>query len=498
MALSPSSALRFQLVWAAARLIGDGAVTSVDLVEACRAAVRETNGTINALVLSDFERARTVAEERDRERRAGRIRGPLHGIPFTIKESFDVAGWPTTCGNPAFRDNVARRDATVVRRLAEAGAVLLGKTNVPLHLRDWQSYNAVYGTTRNPRDPQRTPGGSSGGSAAAVCAGMSFFDVGSDIGSSLRNPAHYCGVFSHKSSHGLVSMLGHGTDGGTEVPDINVAGPVARSARDLALVLDAIAGPDGAEAAVYRLDLPDCPHERLTDFRVAVLPTHPFAEVDDAVSAPIEALGRWLEREGVAVSWHARPAIDAAALWRTYVLLLRAATSVHMPDAVFEETQRFAAEQAPDDLSYGALQHVGAALPHREWLRLQGLRRDFMAAWDAFFADVDVLLCPAAATTAFPLNEEGEPWRRFLTVNGRPQPLTTQLFWAGHSGLCHLPSTVAPIGLSREGLPVGVQIVAPRHHDRRSLRFAQRLEEAGYAFVPPEPLRPPVAPNVIE
>ena len=498
MAQPHTPSLRFTPVWAAAQSIRSGAMTSVDLLDACREAVRDSNPAINALVLADFDRARHTAEERDRETGRGRNRGPLLGIPFTIRESFDVAGWPTTCGNPAFRDTIARQDATVVSKLAEAGAVLIGKTNVPMHLRDWQSYNAVYGTTRNPHDLERTPGGSSGGSAAAVCAGMSFFDVGSDIGSSLRNPAHYCGVFSHKSSHGIVSMLGHGTGGGTELPDINVAGPLARSARDLALVLDAIAGRDGAEGDVYRLELPDCPRAHLRDFRVAILPSHPFAEVDEAVSAPIEALGRWLEREGASVAWNARPDIDPAALWRTYVLLLRASTSQYMPDAVFAESQRIAAGNAPDDLTYAALQHTGATLHHRDWLALQALRRGFMAAWDAFFQDVDVLLCPAAATTAFPLNEEGEPWQRFLTVNGRPQPMTTQLFWAGHSGLCHLPSTVAPIspgGGRNGGLPGGGQIVARRFHDRTSLRFAQRLEEAGYAFVPPEPIRPVVANN---
>src|SRR5262249_10816413 len=154
---------------------------------------------INALILSDFDAARSAAAESDARRARGQPRGPLDGIPFSVKESFDVSGWPTTCGNPANLGNVATSDAVIVERLRAAGAVLLGKTNVPIALRDWQSYNAIYGTTRNPHDDKRTPGGSSGGSAAAVCAGMSFFDVGSDIASSLRNPAHFCGVFSHKS-----------------------------------------------------------------------------------------------------------------------------------------------------------------------------------------------------------------------------------------------------------------------------------------------------------
>jgi len=453
----------------------------------CEAAYQAAHGRINALVVSDFDAAHLAAARSDARRRAGQSLGPLDGIPFSIKESFDVAGWPTTCGNPALRHHRATRDAVVVQRLNAAGAILLGKTNVPLGLRDWQSYNAIYGTTRNPHDPARTPGGSSGGSAAAVCAGMSFFDVGSDIGSSLRNPAHFCGVFSHKSSHGLVPLRGHGTGADSfHQQDINVAGPVARSARDLEMVFDAIVGPDSAEGIAFRLDLPPCSLGALSDFRIAVLPTHPQAEVDAEVSNAITQLGRWLEGRGAHVSWDARPQLDTAALWRSYVLLLRATTSVHMDDAAVDAARRQSSAD-PADLSYATLQHAGATLSHRDWLQLQHGRERFARAWQQFFGDFDVLLCPAAATTAFPLDEAGEPWQRHLTVNGKAQPMTTQLFWAGHSGLCGLPSTVAPIGPAESGLPVGVQIVSRRFGDRTSLRFAALLEAAGFAFRPPHP-----------
>ncbi|WP_254599780.1 amidase [Cupriavidus gilardii] len=463
-----------------------GRTTAEQLLDICQAAWAERNPELNAIVLADFAAAREQARASDARRRQSRALGPLDGVPFSIKESFDVAGWPTTCGSPALRDHVARRDATVVQRLRESGAVLIGKTNVPLGLRDWQSYNAVYGTTRNPHDPSRTPGGSSGGSAAAVCAGMSLFDIGSDIGSSLRNPAHYCGVFSHKSSHGIVPLSGHGTGAPSfGMQDINVAGPIARSARDLELVLQAIAGPEGADALAYRFALPPCPLNTLHQFRVAVLPTHPQAETDREVSDCIEGLGRWLEGQGTSVAWHVRPSFEAEELWRVYVLLLRATTSVHMPDAAFADSLDEAAAADPADARYAVLQHVGATLHHRDWLRLQHARARFTQAWQRFFDDYDVLLCPAAATTAFELNEAGEPWQRHLLVNGRPQPMTTQLFWAGHSGLCGLPSTVAPIGPGRSGLPVGVQIVAGRYRDLTSLRFASLLEAAGFAFRPP-------------
>lgn len=478
----------FLPVWRAAEWLAQGRASATELVEACRAAYMAGHAQINALVIADFDAAHEAARRSDARRRAGRALGPLDGIPFSIKESFDVAGWATTCGSPAHRNNIATQDALAVTRLRNAGAILLGKTNVPLGLRDWQSYNAIYGTTRNPHDPSRTPGGSSGGSAAAICAGMSFFDVGSDIGSSLRNPAHYCGIFSHKSTHGIVPLSGHGVGGGAVPSDINVAGPLARSATDLALILRALTANDG-ESAGYRLALPECDAKALRDFRVGMLLTHELADVDAPVQAVLEHLGKHLARQGVAVTWNARPRLDAAALWRTYVLLLRAATSHYLDDANHADACARSADLARDDDSYAVLQYHGTALSHREWLQLQALRQTFCDAWRQLFETVDVLLCPAAATTAFALNEAGEPWQRTLPVNGRAQPMTTQLFWAGHSGLCNLPSTVAPAGIARDGLPVGVQIVAPQFHDHRSLRFAELLEQEGFAFRVPAPQR---------
>jgi len=479
----------FLPAYVVAEHLARGETTALALVETCQAAWSEWNGSVNAMVLADFEAARKAAKESDARRQAGCRRGPLDGIPFSIKESFDVAGWPTTCGAPARANHRAHSDAVVVERLRAQGAILLGKTNVPLGLRDWQSYNAIYGTTRNPHDLSRTPGGSSGGSAASVCAGMSYFDIGSDIGSSLRNPAHYCGVFSHKSSHGIVPLHGHGNaDAGFAEQDINVAGPVARSAHDLELVLRAIIGPDAAHAPAWQLTLPLCDHTRLADFRVAVLPSHPLAEADSAVSDAISKLGHWLTEQGAQVEWRVRPDFDASALWRTYVMLLRATTSLHIDEAAFADALHRAGHPDDGDDNYATLQFTGSALSHRHWLLMQRAREQFARAWGDFFSDFDVLLCPAASTTAFPIDEIGEPWQRSIMVNGQPWPLTSQLFWAGHSGLCGLPSTVAPIGPARDGLPVGVQIVARRFGDLTSLRFAQLLEDAGYSFQPPRAL----------
>lgn len=464
-------------LWRMAQALQARQITAEILLDQCEHEFRRSHDSVRALVIHDFDAARAHARRIDAARRAGQPLGPLAGIPYSIKESFDVAGWPTTCGDPAQSGNIAARDSAVVARLRSAGAVLIGKTNVPLHLRDWQSHNALYGTTRNPHDPTRTPGGSSGGSAAAVCSAMSVFDVGSDIGSSLRNPAHYCGIFSHKSTHGLVSLAGHGIASDDPSPDINVAGPLARSAKDLEIVLRALI----QDGSVLRAARPD----RLTQCRVGVLSSHPFAPVDTQVSSAIDAMGRKLEQSGAQVTWQAMPAFAADELWRTYVLMLRAATSMYLDDEAYTVAQQRAQASDPSDQSYAALQYQGSVLDHRAWLRLAQARRRYARAWEEYFERYDVLLCPAAATPAFELNQVGEPWQRTLTVNGQLQAMTTQLFWAGLSGLCGLPSTVAPAGRSDQGLPVGVQIVAAHGQDLTSLRMAQWLEELGYCYHPP-------------
>src|SRR5213083_1819026 len=238
----------------------------LELLDLHLARVEKYDGALNAIVVRDFERARKRARALDRAR--GR-RGPLHGVPMTIKESYDVAGLPTTWGVPAYRDNVATKNAVVVDRLLGAGAVIFGKTNVPLFLADWQSFNAIYGTTNNPWDVSRAPGGSSGGSAAALAAGLTGLEAGSDIGSSIRNPAHFCGVYGHKPTWGIVPRDGQALPWQQAPVDIDVVGPLARSSDDLALALSVMAGPDAIEAAGWRLELTRPRQKRLRDFKVA-------------------------------------------------------------------------------------------------------------------------------------------------------------------------------------------------------------------------------------
>jgi amidase len=482
--------------------------------------VERCNQVVNAVCVLDVERARKRARAADRALARKETWGPLHGVPMTIKESFDVASLPTTWGRPELKENIASRDALAVERLQRAGAIIFGKTNVPTLLADWQTFNPIYGTTNNPWDLTRVPGGSSGGSAAALAAGLTALECGSDIGASIRNPAHYCGVFGHKPTYGICAPTGQTLPPFISRSDISVIGPLARSARDLEIALAAILGPDSIDGRGWQVRLPaDRPRvarpkaarrgiARLkppVDFargrraarsgilrarypfagwRVAVMRTSTVADVDATIQERIQAVADFVAGCGAKVA-DATPEIDAAEANRVYITLLRAATARSQSDETFARHLETARKAAPADDSYRTLMARGATITHRDWLAVDEARQRMRQKWMQFFESWDVLLCPAAATAAFPHNQRGERWERMIEVNGRPQPSTTQLFWAGFSGVAYLPSTVAPAGSSPEGLPIGIQIVGPEYGDLTTIAFARLLEREFYAFVPP-------------
>ena len=468
-----------------AALVRSKKIGCLELLDTYLDRMQRFNPTLNAIVATDVEGARKRARAADRALARQQVWGPLHGVPMTIKESYDVVGLPTTWGVPELKDNQPKRNALAVDRLLAAGAVLFGKTNVPLYLADYQSYNAIYGTTNNPWDLTRSPGGSSGGSAAALAAGLTGFEAGSDIGSSIRNPAHYCGVYGHKPTYGIVPPRGQALPGVVAAGDISVIGPMGRSAADLALGLDAMAGPDEIDGVGWRLRLPAPDKKRLRDYRVGVVLSDPTAEVDQEVQDRLQAVADLLGRAKAKVSDRARPAIDTAEAHRAYILLLRSATSGRQTDEVFARTLEAARGLAPGDESYYARMTRGNALPHRDWIRLNEVRHRMRWKWAEFFQGHDVLLCPVAATAAFPHDQEGERYERTIVVNGRRVPTTDQLFWAGYSGMAYLPSTAAPAGFTPGGLPVGVQIVGPQYGDRTCIELARLLEQEFQGFVPP-------------
>jgi amidase len=447
--------------------------------------VERYNPAINAIIAMDVEGARKRAKAADRALAKGDTWGPLHGVPMTIKESYDVAGLPTTWGSAEFKNNIAQKNALSVDRLLGAGVVLFGKSNVPLMLADWQSYNVVYGTTNNPWDLTRSPGGSSGGSAAALAAGLTGIEAGSDIGASIRNPAHYCGVFGHKPTYGICPGRGHALPGVVAYSDISSIGPLARGADDLALALDAMAGPDDIEAAGIRLVLSKPRKTKLREFKIALMLDDPNAEVDAAVQERLVALADFLKRSKVKLNDTARPDIDTNEAQRVYVALLRAATSGRQTAEAFARTQEIAGTLDPKDESYFARMTRANVMHHKDWLGYNERRHRMRLKWAEFFRDYDLLLCPAASSAAFPHDQQGERQDRTILVNGKRVPTTDQLFWAGYPAMAYLPSTVAPIGLTAEGLPVGVQIVGPQFSDLTCIAFARMIEREFQAFVPP-------------
>jgi amidase len=404
---------------------------------------------------------------------------------MTVKESFNVAGLPTTFGNPLWRNNIAAGNAFLIDRVLQAGAVVFGKTNVPYMLGDAQSYNEIYGTTNNPWDPTRSPGGSSGGEATALAAGLSALGAGSDIAGSLRNPAHYSGVYGHKPTWGLISTRGHAPPGIMTPTDISVVGPMARHAEDLDLALRALAGPDLLQQSAWRVDLRPPRHRRLGEFRVAVWASSPLCRIDTSVSDLFDRAIDAVVRTGAVVDDAARPEIDEEEHHRLFMLLLRAATASRMRDEDFIRQQEIAATITANDVSDRAAVARGATLLHRAWGTANEARTKLRYAWHEFFERFDVLLTPVAATAAFRHDRNPNRDERTVLVNGKSMPYAEQLFFAGLASLSYLPATAAPIGLTAEGLPVGLQIIGSEGEDPTTIEFARLLAAEIGGFVPP-------------
>ena len=476
--------LAFESALSLAEKVRQKEISAVELLEFYLQRVEQYNPALNAIIFMQVEKARQRAQEADAALAHGENWGPLHGVPMTIKDSFDWVGSPSTWGNPVFKDNYPERDTETVERLQNAGAVIFGKTNIPLMLADWQSFNVIYGTTNNPWDLSRVPGGSSGGAAAALAAGLTGLEIGSDIGASIRNPSHYCGVFGHKPTYGVVPP-GHLLPGVYTHTDIAVSGPLARSAEDLAATLDVLAGAAGKEAVGWKLDLPKPRKHSLKDYKVGVLLTSPCCAQDDELTDQLQNAVDRLAQAGVQVDDTARPMIDLERSHHVYLMLLRAATGTGLPDEEFGKHLEGKANRTDDDWSYRAYIDRAVTLHHRDWWQLHNEREKLRLAWAEFFREYDLLLCPAAASAAYPHDHEGERADRMIPVNGKPEPTVDQHFWAGLSCNVYLPSSVAPVGLTRSQLPCGLQIVGPYLHDHTCIEFARLIEQEFGGFTPP-------------
>lgn len=418
-----------------AAAIAAGETSARAQCDAAIARIEAGDGAINAVVVRDFDRARAAADEADAAV-AGGARRPLLGVPMTVKEAFDIAGLPTSWGFAEHAGTIATSDAVAVRRLKAAGAVILGKTNVPKGLGDWQSVNAIHGRTNHPLDPSRTPGGSSGGAAAALAAGYVPVELGSDIGGSIRVPSHFCGVWGHKPSYGALDGHGHrfpGTDGADGV--LGVIGPMARDGGDLALMLDLLADPPLPPARPVR--------------RVLALTAHPATATAAAVVAGVERAAQALARDGVEVI-RTHPALpDLAAQHDRYTALL---------NTVFARANPALHDTLP------------RLLPYLSMLDAQARNG---RAWAALFDDVDAVLAPPAATQAFP--HDARPLAdRTLDIDGVAHGYDAHLAWAGLATYPGLPATIFPVGTAY-GLPTGVQLLTALHQDHSAIAAARRI-----------------------
>ena len=463
-----------------------GRATSAELTEMYIRRIQQHDGRLNAVIERDFERARPAARAADQG--GG---GALRGLPITLKESFNVAGLHTTCGVPDWKDYVSQHDSPTWTRLRAAGAVLLGKTNVPPMLADWQSANAIHGRTNNPWDLDRTPGGSSGGSAAAIAAGLSALEVGSDIGGSIRVPAAFCGVYGHRPSETLLPRSGQFPF--PPMPNsatvMGVQGPIARSAPDLELALSILAGPEIGEDVAWRVELPAPRRERLADFRVGVLPAIPWITLVDRIASALEDLTSRLGKLGCTVS---RVQPDGLGDWKEHYLLYRTLllmmTSARLPE---ERRQLYLSWYRKYDNEFSRASARGLEAPPSEHLLWIAQRERYRAAWRAFFRDWDVLLAPAFNTLAYPHVERPFPtdesdFTLTLTINGQDAPYMRCLVYPSVATLAGQPATAFPLGRSPEGLPIGLQAIGPYLEDLTPIRFAALLAREVGGFTKPE------------
>jgi amidase len=484
------------LIYAPAReLVAElqrGKLSSVELLDAYLARVDERDGELNAVVATDLERARREAAAADEAARRGESLGPLHGLPMTVKDAFETAGLVTTSGSPDLADHVPARDADAVARLRSAGAIVWGKTNLPLFAGDLQTFNDVYGETRNPWDTSRGPGGSSGGSAVALAAGYTALELGSDIGGSIRNPSHFCGVFGLKPTIDVVPYAGHipPMPGWDWRPDVTVAGPMARSVDDLELAFDVLAAPWGPAAKAYRLELPPARATELKGFRMATWLDDPDAgpvarEVADVLRSAVDRLaaaGATFVDDQRPMSWAELGVQFEEAVWGGIGAL-------STPDELWPMVLEVAKAVPPTGGNALERSPRYVTKSFRDHIQFEERVMKTRNTWDGYFDSVDVLLAPVIGVAAFPQQTGGTDtvsvMLRSVDLDGAAVPLMELTHWAGVFGVLHVPVVVVPVGRTEGGLPVGIQIVAGRYQDRTALAAARAISEVLGPFQAP-------------
>jgi len=481
------SGLAFASAVEATRAIAERRISSVELTRQTLDRVARFNPALNAYVnvLSDSALARAGAADDALAR--GERWGPLHGLPVAVKESFGIAGVPQTVGLPSLADHRAAEDSEAVARLRAGGAIIVGNTNVPLLLWDWQSYNEVYGTTNNPWDLERTPGGSSGGNAAALAAGLGFVALGSDIGGSIRTPAHFCGVYGHKPTLNVVPRRGQipPLPGSPPQPptDLPVAGPMARHADDLALALGVLGGPDGDDATAYRWTLPPARRARLADYRIGYVLDDPQCPLSSDIRETLESAVNDLRKTGLRLEEGWPEGVEPRQQFETYRYLLSAFFAFNLEDEELEEER---ARAADPDGGLDALRARARVDPHKHFQAASSRRMVARAAWQDYLRTHDAFLMPTAFVAAFPHDHRMPMEDRRLATPEGPRPYRDLTFWISFATLTGLPATTAPVGLTRDGLPCGIQILGPYLEDATPIDVARGMADVVGGFRPPD------------
>lgn len=472
---STSTTIEYASAKTAASLLAAREVSAVELCDAQIARIQRYDSEINALVLPDFERARQAAKAADAALRRDEHR-PLLGVPITVKESFNVNGLKTSWGVPAFRGWTPSCESQAIRRLRAAGAIILGKSNVSEALTDWQCFNRVFGRTNNPWDLTRTCGGSSGGSAAALAAGFSFLEVGSDLAGSIRIPAHFCGVFGHRPTFGVLSTEGYSFPSTLTQSDLCTVGPLARTAGDLAMGFELLLGNGDPDARRDFISLPAARRNRLQEFRVLPLPTHPLIPTSTVVQAQVIRFASELEKAGATVLSRCPLLPDLAEATRACLRLLGPVTLGRVSSEHYRILAEIARALPQDDDRLSSIVLRAGTGSYRDWQMANERRAHLLRQWHAVFQEIDVLICPAAPTVAFP-HDERPVDARLLDVDGTLVSYFNQIAWAALATGPGLPATTLPFGLVEDGLPCGIQVIGPHREDRTPLRFAELAEQ---------------------
>ena len=462
-------------------------ISSVELLDFYFERYTRLNPQVNAIVTTDFDNARKKAISSDTARAKGEDWGPLHGLPMTIKDNIEVVGMPTTYGNPLFKDFMPSKNTDIITSLLEAGAIIFGKTNLPLMGDDIQTFNELYGQTNNPWDLNCTPGGSSGGAAAALAAGITGLDIGNDIGGSIRMPAHFCGIYGHKPSYNIISMQGGSKPWGLLFPDyvdtdyspaldLAVHGPLARSARDLKLAMDVLVGAPPHERKAITIKLPPPRKVKLKEFRVGLWLDDPSFSPDTSVSKCLQDIVNRLEIAGVNLDTK-KPDIDLRDNYELRESLVGMTISLSLSKEALDWAVSVRGQIKNYDKSIQGIYAKAFTAKHREWLSLNQIRSRIRQSWSDYFQKYDVLLCPVVRIAAYG-HDHSEMLGRVVRFDGDDLSAWEAVIpWNTLSLVSYLPATIAPIGFTSEGLPVGVQIIGPYLEDHTPIQFAMLLEE---------------------